>query len=108
MNGCPDTNRNEKIRVRIDPDLADLIPGFLTNRRRDIEFLGQAMTRHDFDAIRTVGHKMRGDGGGYGFQEISEIGAALERAAKEENASEIQRQILELSSYLERIVVVYD
>jgi hypothetical protein len=51
---------------------------------------------------------MRGDGGGYGFPDISNIGAALEQAGKDQNFSEIHRHIMELSTYLERIEVIYD
>jgi HPt (histidine-containing phosphotransfer) domain-containing protein len=108
MNRRAETEWNDKMIVRVDPELADLIPGFLDNRRRDVEFLHEAMKQGDFEVIRTVGHKMRGDGGGYGFQEISEIGAALEQAAKDRNSIEIHRWVKELSNYLERIEVVYD
>ena len=107
MNDPFETKPSEKILIRIDPDIADLIPGFLNNRRRDVEFLIQAMKQEDFESIRTVGHRMKGDGGGYGFQDISTIGAALEHAATDRNSSEICRQVMALSVYLERIEIVY-
>ncbi len=97
-----------KIRVRVDPDLEDLIPGFLENRRKDLQQLNGALKAGDFDVIRTLGHKMKGDGGGYGFQRITEIGAALEQAAKEKRVQEIRRQVVELTGYLDRVEVVYE
>ncbi len=108
MNRRSESEWNDKITVRVDPELADLIPGFLDNRRKDVEFVHGALKQGDFEVIRTVGHKMRGDGGGYGFQEISEIGEALEQAAKHRNSIQIHRWVKELSNYLERIEVVYD
>lgn len=94
--------------ISVDAGLRDLIPGFLNNRRHDIEQLRGAMAIEDFRTIRTLGHRMRGDGGGYGFHMISEIGQALEQAAQDKNATEIGRKITALIDYLDRIEVVYE
>jgi hypothetical protein len=51
---------------------------------------------------------MKGAGGGYGFDYISEIGAAIEKAAKENNIEDLRRWVGELSIYLEKVEVVYD
>jgi HPt (histidine-containing phosphotransfer) domain-containing protein len=96
------------LRISIDPDLRDLIPGFLQNRRQDIQTVQEALAIGNFDTIRTLGHRMRGDGGGYGFHMISEIGHALEKAALEKNSHEITARVQELSTYLDRIEVVYE
>lgn len=101
-------NHPGPLRISIDPDLRDLIPGFLHNRRQDIDTLQEALAGGDFDTIRTLGHRMRGDGGGYGFHMISEIGHALEKAALENNCHEITARIQELHTYLGRIEVVYE
>ncbi|MBA3754475.1 MAG: hypothetical protein H0X01_10150, partial [Nitrospira sp.] len=42
------------LRISIDPDLRDLIPGFLQNRRLDIQALQEAVVVGNFDTIRTV------------------------------------------------------
>lgn len=101
-------NQSDTVRVSIDPDLKDLIPGFLQNRHHDVQTLQEAVAVGDFDTIRTLGHRMRGDGGGYGFHLISEIGDALEKAAFENNSHEIMARVRELSAYLGRIEVVYE
>ena len=51
---------------------------------------------------------MKGSGGGYGFDEITDIGFKIETAAKEKNAGEILRQVHDLSDYLEKVEVVYN
>jgi HPt (histidine-containing phosphotransfer) domain-containing protein len=101
-------SRPDTLRISIDPDLQDLIPGFLQNRRQDIRKLQGAVAAGDFETIRTLGHRMRGDGGGYGFHMISEIGQALEKAAIEKNTEDITSRIEELIQYLECIEVVYE
>lgn len=101
-------NRSETVRVSIDPDLQDLIPGFLENRRHDIQVLQRAVAVQDFETIRTLGHRMRGDGGGYGFSMISEIGHALEKAALEKHTPDITAGVQELTDYLDRIEIIYE
>lgn len=101
-------NRPNTVRVSIDPDLQELIPGFLQNRRHDIQKLQEAVAVGDFDTIRTLGHRMRGDGGGYGFYMISEIGHALEKAATENNSDQISTRVKELTDYLGRLEVIYE
>jgi hypothetical protein len=50
---------------------------------------------------------MRGDGGGYGFDAISMMGAALEQAAAREDRDAIRRFTAELIDFLARVTVVY-
>jgi len=93
--------------VHIDPDLADLIPGFLANRRKDIEVMRAALGRDAFEELRTIGHSMKGAGGGYGFDAITDIGARIEQGALARNTEVIADGISELSDYLDRVDVVY-
>ena len=96
-----------KVTVYIDSDLAEIVPGFLENRRRDIQSLQTALQQNDLTAIRVLGHRMKGDGGGYGFDTISEIGEALELAAAQQDRPTIERRTSELHDFLTRLDVVY-
>ena len=97
-----------KIIVHVDPDIADLIPGFLDNRRKDTESIGEALTQGDFETIQLLGHSMKGAGGSYGFDAITDIGGSLEQAAKGKDADGIQRSVQELAIYLDQVEVVYE
>ncbi|MCC7410629.1 MAG: Hpt domain-containing protein [Gammaproteobacteria bacterium] len=98
----------ERIVVHIDPDLEELIPGFLANRGKDVGAMREALARDDFDRIRISGHSMKGAGGGYGFDAITEIGARIEQAAIARDASAVSSGVDALVDYLGRIDVVYD
>ena len=98
---------DEKIVVHVDPDLADLIPGFLENRQKDVQALQQALRTGDYATIGKLGHQMKGIGGGYGFDALSDIGCALEQAAKRRIADEIRERLQELVDYLAHVVVSY-
>ena len=98
----------EKIIAHVDPDLRDLIPGYLENRLRDLTTIKNALKAADFAKIRVRGHSMKGSGGGYGFMPISNIGEAIEKAAKNKDRNSIKNHLTELSDYLERVTLVYD
>lgn len=103
-----ETKGKDRILVRMDAFLKDLVPGFLHNRRKDVNSIHDALETGDFEVILILGHKMKGDGAGYGFGALSEIGAALEQAAKNQDSETIRRYAGELSDYVERVEVVYD
>jgi HPt (histidine-containing phosphotransfer) domain-containing protein len=88
--------------------LADLVPGFLDGRRRDIDAIATALERSDYDNVRILGHNMKGSGAGYGFNRITEIGTSLEQAAGRRATSEIRAQSAELVRYLDGLHVVYE
>ena len=54
------TDKDEKISVRVDPELQALIPNYLENRQKDIQTMRQALERGDYETIRVQGHSMRG------------------------------------------------
>lgn len=98
---------DEKIKVQIDVDLEDLIPNFLENRKVDVEKLKEAMSTNDFDVLRSIGHSVKGVGGGYGFDLMSEYGAAIETAAKDNNMDIIKEKIEQLDDYINRIDIEF-
>jgi HPt (histidine-containing phosphotransfer) domain-containing protein len=93
----------DKVIVPVEAELADLIPCFLGNQRAGLTAMRKALSRNDFTPIRILGHNMKGNGGAYGFDAITEIGGALEHAAKAGNPAEISRQVEALSTYLDRL-----
>jgi PAS domain S-box-containing protein len=94
--------------VRVDPALAEIVPGFLENRRTDLAAIASALVRADYEHVRVLGHNMRGSGTGYGFTRITELGASLEQAAGRGAAEEIRARAAELSRYLDGLHVKYE
>lgn len=98
----------DRIVVHIDADLEDLIPDFLDNRREDIQLMTDAIGSQDYETIQRIGHSMKGAGGGYGFDEITDIGRQIEDAAKSHNTDEINQGIQALAHYLDHIDIIYE
>ncbi|MBF0623508.1 MAG: Hpt domain-containing protein [Magnetococcales bacterium] len=102
------TSGPDKVVVRIDHDLEEIVPGYLKNRWNDVEAMRNALKQGDFESLRVLGHRMKGSGAGYGFDAITEIGRGVENAAKTSQAGEIAQGIQDLVAYLERVEVVYE
>jgi HPt (histidine-containing phosphotransfer) domain-containing protein len=101
-----DVGRKDAIPVRVNPKFADLIPGFLQNRRQDVIAMLDALDRGDFAIVESLGHGMKGAGGSWGFQAITDIGAAIEQAAQSADNDASRKWMGELSRYLDRVEVV--
>ncbi len=97
-----------KIIVTVDEDLEELIPGFLKNRTADVQLLKEAIDADDIGKIQSIGHSLKGVGGGYGFDGLSELGAKIEIAAKEKNVGEIKDLVEEMAGYMAHVEVVYE
>ena len=54
----------DPVIVEVDEDMSDLIPDFLTHKRADVAAIFEAVERHDYAAISSLGHRIKGDGGG--------------------------------------------
>jgi CheY-like chemotaxis protein len=103
-----DEKQADKIIVHVDAELEDLIPGFLENRHKDVKSMLEALEQTDYDTIRVLGHSMKGSGGGYGFDAVTDIGKSLEEAAGERDSEEIRKLVGELLTYIERVEVFYE
>jgi HPt (histidine-containing phosphotransfer) domain-containing protein len=95
----------EPISVPIDEALIDLIPRYIQNRWADVEALEQALENEDFPTLQTLGHTMKGSGGGYGLHQVTVIGSGIEEAAKVFDSKAIRTWTEELKDYLQRVEV---
>lgn len=98
----------KKLTVKVDPDLRELIPGFLANRKKDLGTLREALARRDAAPLQSIGHSLKGVGGGYGFAGLSEIGAEIETAAKAGNLDAVDGLLKRLAEYLDSVEVVFE
>ena len=99
---------NDSATVHVSAGLEELVPGFLKNRRADVRRMAEALKKGDYDTIRALGHSMKGTGGGYGFDLVSDLGRLLEEAAKEKDSALLENITKKLSGYLEKVRVVFD
>jgi|SRR5271166_1569658 len=101
-----DWKKLPRVTVEVDPDLIDLIPDFMTRKRADLQSLKSALDDGDLATIASIGHKIKGEGGSFGFDAISEIGAGLEASGRRGDRASAQQLVSDLSDYLEKVEVV--
>ena len=107
MTGINVPNSDDGIVVYVDPDLEEIVPSFLDNREKDVQTLRTCVENGQLETIRLLGHRMKGDGGGYGFDAISTIGHALEQAALRGDLATIRERTMDLTNFLSRVRIVY-
>lgn len=98
---------SDKLIVTVDSQIAMQVPRFLANRAADFGRIRAALAGAGFEPVRGSGHGMKGAGGGYGFPEISRLGAALEDGARQRDAAATTALVASLEEYLGRIEVKY-
>ena len=98
----------QKITVIVAKDLEDLIPTFMANRTKEIGTLSVALGAGDMEQLRQLGHRMKGVGNSYGFEQISVLGKQIEDRAKIKDLTGLQALITEYTDYLGRVSVVYE
>ncbi|MGE5340329.1 MAG: response regulator [Candidatus Omnitrophota bacterium] len=96
----------DTIKVRVDPILKPYIPDFLETLKTDETLSQEYLEEEDYEKIRAIAHKMKGNGGTFGFFDIETIGDQLGEAALRLDLAQIGFLLRQLSHYLERVELV--
>ncbi|MCS6293670.1 MAG: Hpt domain-containing protein [Nitrospira sp.] len=94
--------------VHVEADFEDLLPKFMTNRKKEVVTMREALTQQDFETVRKIAHGMKGAGGSYGFDRVTTMATTIEQAAKVGSAAPIATELALLATYLEQVQVVFD
>jgi histidine phosphotransfer protein HptB len=97
----------DRVIVEVDEDLSDLIPGFLTHKRHEVATIFDALARRDYAEIGSLAHRIKGEGGSYGFDSMTEMGRSLEHAAAIRDDGAVTTLARQLLSYLDRVEIVF-
>ena len=103
-----EAKQGEKLLVKVDAEIEDIIPIFFETLFEEIETALDSLLQDNYETVQIWGHSLKGAGMGYGFDAISEIGQSLEQAAKTRDPEEVRKLVDQLSAYLERVEVVFE
>ena len=92
----------------IDEDFRDLVPDYLARRKTELETIGERVEESDFTYLKRLSHDWHGTGESYGIPFVSEIGEALNRAAKAEDKATILSLAEKLEQYLAHLDIRYE
>jgi HPt (histidine-containing phosphotransfer) domain-containing protein len=94
--------------VWLEKDLEQLVKRFLHRKESEMQRLRDALSASDFDTIRAIGHDLKGAGEGFGFPELSILGAKFELAAKAHDVELLRVHLATMERYLKRLQVHFD
>ena len=103
-----ESSRLNAVLLRTKAKLAERVPAYLQNCRQNVIAMLDALDRVDFETVTILGHNMRGSGAPFGFQTITDIGAALQQAGESADTDASRKWVGELSSYLDRVETISD
>ena len=99
---------SEKIVVKIDEDLEEIIPTFLENRNKDLSAINEALSTGDIPSIEVIAHKLAGNAGSYGLHDLGEIGVALEKSCQSEDTNEVKAIYEKYVDYMNRLEIEFE
>ena len=83
-----------------DEEWAEMQEMYINHTFKELKAIRENINSTTFDSLRTFGHNIKGSGGMYGFNEITEMGAIIESAAKDENMEQIKSNFDKLETFL--------
>jgi HPt (histidine-containing phosphotransfer) domain-containing protein len=97
----------KKFVAQVDPDVYDLMPGFLARKRSETRVILSAVSAAavDFEEVSRIGHRLKGEGGSYGLDSITVYGTEIEQAARKHDAAAIRHYANELAAYLDSLQI---
>jgi len=102
-----DSKSSASYVVYVDQDFEDIVPEFIESVHENVEEMKASLNANDIQSIQRIGHNLKGTGGGYGFEKLSELGGKIEESAKNTNTDAIHKLITEISDYLSRVEIRY-
>ena len=86
-----------------EDEWAEMQEMYINHTSKELVSIMDNLETNSFDSLRTFGHNIKGSGGMYGFNEVTEIGAVIEAAAKDEDMALIKSNLKDLDLDLQFI-----
>ncbi len=93
--------------IKVDADLAELVPVYLASRREELARVSALLEAGDFDELWGIGHKLHGSGGGFGLDFLTELGERMEKSAKAADKAALAALAAELKDFLDTVEIEY-
>ena len=97
---------SDKIRIQINPNVADIFPDYLAHRKKDLITMRELLNQEKLNEIRVIGHKMKGGGKLYNLDMVTILGDKIEKAAIDMNKSIIGEALDELEDFFSRLEIM--
>ena len=86
--------------VQVDEDIRDLVPGFLSARREELEHMRNLVQQNRFDEIARFGHTWKGIARPYGFPTLENLSREIEEQSRLQHAEGVRRVFSQITQYI--------
>lgn len=86
-----------------DPDIAPIIHQFVGNLAGQLDAMRHALAKSEYECLCRLAHRLKGAGGSYGFQSLTDAGKLLEEAAKRHDGDAAIAMIEKIASLVHSI-----
>jgi len=83
-----------------DEEWAEMQEMYINFTSKELEKVQESMDTATMESLRTFGHNIKGSGGMYGFDRVTELGAKIETAANEDKLDDIKSFFKDLNDFL--------
>ena len=84
-----------------DDEWAEMQEMYINHTSKELAKIQGDIDTVEIDLLRTFGHNIKGSGGMYGFEEVTNFGSEIEVSAKANDRNKIKTLLDELSSFLQ-------
>lgn len=98
----------ERFTVVVDASLEPIMPRYLKLRREELAAMEAALDAGHAESLRLLGHRLKGTGASYGFEELTRLGSAIEILAQAADLRSAAGLVAEVRQYLENMDVVFE
>lgn len=97
---------SETIRISIDRDIIDLAENFLANRRSQKQEWRKAVADGNIDALRRLGHELKGTAASFGFQGLSNLAKEMEKAVTGGDLARAEDTVERMIGFLDNATIL--
>ncbi|MBF0225278.1 MAG: response regulator [Desulfobacterales bacterium] len=101
-------SKGNSIIIKADPDLGETIFYYKESILNNNIKISESLKNKDYNSIKTISHRMKGEGEAYGFKEVSDIGKKIEEALKLNDIITVELLNNQLSDYINCVKIVFD
>jgi len=83
-----------------DDEWAEMQEMYINHTFKELNNIVENFESTSFDSLRIFGHNIKGSGGMYGYNEVTNLGAEIETAAKNEERESIRLHLDSLGKFL--------
>lgn len=96
-----------RIKVVVDPELKPIMGRYMEIRRQEQDLLETALKQGDLESVRQLGHKLKGTGTSFGFDQLTDWGEAIEFAGRDRDHDRAAKVAAEVRFFLDNVDIVY-